>query len=194
MFAEPKSYMDFVLEIDEKLNQEEHIFIYDGFVDQEVTKFFSNQVKEKMDREGCDYLLANRVYHIMIECFQNILRHSNDPITGDFYDGDIRGFLSVGSNGTDYFVTTGNFIYGENLKNLSEKIEMVNSLDREGVKKLYKDTLKENRLNDRGGAGLGFIDMRKRTNNLIHYKSKKINDKTHFVVLFVTVSGGASEE
>ena len=47
--------------------------------------------------------------------------------------------------------------------------EVITSLDKEGLKQLYKHQIKEGRLSNKGGAGLGFIDIAKKTGNKIHF-------------------------
>ena len=47
----------------------------------------------------------------------------------------------------------------KNVESLKDKITQVNSLDKDGLKSLYKDVIKGGELSSKGGAGLGFIDM-----------------------------------
>lgn len=195
MSFDANEHLNYVLELDKRAKNKDHIFMYDGFVDQSVSKFFADQVKNKIDSENIDYLLANRLYHIMVECFQNIVRHSDDLLTGNHVKDTYRyGFLSVGKTDEFYFVTTGNIISKTNQVKLSAWLDKVNALDTDGVKKLYKEILRENRLNDRGGAGLGFVDMRKRTKNTIDYKLKELNEVCSFLVLNVKILINQAEE
>ena len=100
----------------------------------------------------------------------------------------MRGYISVGRNEGNYFVTTGNYIDTHKTDVLSKRLDVINDMSRDDVKQYYKQALKESRINEGGGAGLGFIDMIKRTGNPIGYKFKKINDATSFVVINAKVS------
>ena len=66
MSSTQEGYMSFVMDLDEKINMKEHIFVYDGFVDQELTKFFANKVNAILENTGVDFLVVKRIYHIMI--------------------------------------------------------------------------------------------------------------------------------
>ena len=48
--------------------------------------------------------------------------------------------------------------------------------------------MREGRLSDRGGAGLGFIDIAKKTGEKLIYSFLKINEKRSFFVLTSTIS------
>jgi hypothetical protein len=71
------------------------------------------------------------------------------------------------------------------LKNL---LEQVNSLDKEELTELYKKQIKEGRLSDKGGAGLGFIDIKRKTGRNLNYHFLPINEDTSFFLLTSTIS------
>ena len=52
-------------------------------------------------------------------------------------------------------------------------LDHINSLDLDGIKALYKEKIKASRLSETGGAGLGFIDMVKKTKNKLVYSFKE---------------------
>ena len=60
----------------------------------------------------------------------------------------------------------------------------------EAAKELYKKALIENKLSDKGGAGLGFIDIVKRTEKKLEYQINGINDTISFFVLIIRISKG----
>ncbi len=191
MLYSAEEYLDYVIELDKQAEGRDNIFVYKGYVDQEVSKFFANQVKARLDAEGMDYLLANRIYHIMVECFQNIIRHSAARPEGNPENeiSKIRGYLSVSKSDDFFMVTTGNSIEDEATKNLSAWLDKINALEQDELKKLYKEILRENKLNNRGGAGLGFVDMKKRTKNKIDYRICPLNEDNKFLILNVKIRG-----
>ena len=56
-----------------------------------------------------------------------------------------------------------------------------------GPKELYKQQIKRGRLSDKGGDGLGFIDMVRKTGEQLIYSLIKINNKISYFILKSTI-------
>ncbi|GAJ23666.1 unnamed protein product, partial [marine sediment metagenome] len=74
------------------------------------------------------------------------------------------------------------------IKALSTMLEHINSLDKKGLTQLYMKQLRKGRLSDRGGAGLGFIDIKRKTGKDLKYDFLPIDKDTSFFLLTSTVS------
>jgi hypothetical protein len=63
-------------------------------------------------------------------------------------------------------------------------LDEINSLDKDGLKSLYKEIIKSSSgLTDKGGAGLGFVDMARKSGQKLVYKFQDIDDQTSFFSL-----------
>ena len=123
----------------------------------------------------------------MVECLQNISKHADDFGTNEYmFSG--RGIFLVAKGKDDYTVTTGNAVENTKIEDLKKLLEQVNSLDKEELTELYKKQIKEGRLSDKGGAGLGFIDIKRKTGKNLDYHFLPINDDTSFFLLTSTIS------
>lgn len=92
------------------------------------------------------------------------------------------------SHGADcYNIITGNVIKNEKVESLRNSLEHVNSLDKEGLSTLFKQQIKEGRISEKGGAGLGFIDIAKKTGNKIEYQFKELNSEVSFFIITTTI-------
>ena len=130
-----------------------------------------------------------RVYHVMVECLQNICKHADQPETGlPKGDGSGTGIFIVGSSENDYTITTGNSISDDKVEGLRTVLEQINVLEPDELKALYKKQIKESRLSEKAGAGLGFIDIVEKTGNPIEFDFVDVNDKTSFFVMKTTVN------
>jgi hypothetical protein len=67
-------------------------------------------------------------------------------------------------------------------------LENINSLGKEELNDLYKKQIKEGRLSDKGGAGLGFIDIVRKTGKKLEYHFLPIDPNTSFFLLTSTIS------
>jgi len=54
----------------------EVILAYDGDVTHQVMKAFTQLVEEKLESENEDETTRRRLYHVLVECLQNINRHA----------------------------------------------------------------------------------------------------------------------
>ena len=55
-------------------------------------------------------------------------------------------------------------------------------MDEEALKETYKKMIKESVLSEKAGAGLGFIDIIKKTGNKVEFHFEPIDDKVSFFI------------
>ncbi len=48
-------------------------------------------------------------------------------------------------------------------------MEQINNLDKDGLKDLYKEIIKNTTISEKGGAGLGFVDMARKSGQPLEY-------------------------
>jgi hypothetical protein len=118
-----------------------------------------------------------------VECLQNISKHA-DSIDGE---EEKRGIVMVSHGKESYNIITGNVIKNEKVPSLKESLEKVNSLSKEDLAKLYRKQMREGTISDKGGAGLGLIDIAKKTGSKLNYQFKELNDEVSFFILTSTV-------
>ncbi len=76
-------------------------------------------------------------------------------------------------------------------RELKDKLDQINSLDKDGLKTLYKDIIKSGSgLTDKGGAGLGFVDMARKSGQKLEYGFESLGDGHSFFSLKTTVPRG----
>jgi hypothetical protein len=122
----------------------------------------------------------------MVECLQNISKHADDFTSSDFlFSG--RGIFLVSKGDNEYSVTTGNAVENDRIEELTKMLESINKMDKDELKALYKKQMKEGRLSEKGGAGLGFIDIKRKTGRDLEYHFLPISDDTSFFLLTSTI-------
>ena len=180
-------FKDFVLKFHNTMISENLTLVYEGEVTQAITKAFAAMAEGNIQGSDQGLAVKKRVYHVMVECLQNITKHADDMETGaPEYPGS--GIFLVSEDPHSFTITTGNVIANERIKSILDVLEQVNLLDRESLKALYKKQIKESRLSVKGGAGLGFIDIAKKTGNGLVYHFEPLNDITSFFILKTTIS------
>jgi len=182
-----KESLDFVYDFYVKMKKNNINLAYEGEITHQITKAFTSLAESSMVKEDDFNTVQKKVFHVMVECLQNISKHAenrNSIVTSK----DGRGIFMISKDESEYNVTTGNLINNDKVEKLREMLENINSLDKDGLKVLYKQQMREGRLSDRGGAGLGFIDIARKTGQKLVYSFLTINEKRSFFVLTSTIS------
>ena len=180
---------DDILEIDqlasfyEDLNRGNIIIVHHGMVNQELVRAFLSLAREKFKNTGDKKVVKKRVFNIMVECLQNINRHNVEVPNGK----NISSIFMIGIEDEDYFVITGNVMMKKNVSDLEGQIKKINTLDLEGISQEYAVVIKGGRIHERGGAGLGLLDIARRSGQKLEYSFKDIDESFSFFSLMTRV-------
>jgi hypothetical protein len=186
MKKDPKGFLEFVYEFYKTMKTHEISLVYEGEITHQITKAFTSLTESNMAREEESGQVQRKVFHVMVECLQNISKHAEDFGTNDFlYSG--RGIFMVSKGETEYTVTTGNAVDNSKIDDMKAMLEKINSMDKEELNELYKKQIKEGRLSEKGGAGLGFIDIKRKTGKRLEYHFLPIDDDISFFLLTSTI-------
>jgi hypothetical protein len=176
--------LSFLNSLHQTLQNKKIILAFEGGFTQNLTKNILSMTENNLKNE--EEVVKKKVFNVMVECLQNICKYADEvekPIT-TIQDG----IFMIGKNEEGYFLVSGNFINNKSISGLEEKIKEVNSLDKEGLKKLYKDTLTTTEIHQKGGAGLGLIDIARKSGNKLSYHFEQIDERISFYSLTTKVS------
>jgi hypothetical protein len=98
------------------------------------------------------------------------------------------GIFMIGKDEKGYFLVSGNFIYNNEIPILEAKINYVNSLDKTDLARLYKTKLQMTTLSDRGGAGLGLIDIARKSGQSLEYHFSQVDNAISFYTLTTRIA------
>jgi len=178
--------MNYIFDLHQKVREQNIILVYEGEFTQEITKSVLAMAERNMDSMGEESNIKRKVFNVMVECLQNVVKHSEESATK--MNTNTAVFL-LGKNEDSYIIGSGNPVSNESLLSLKEKLDKINNLDKEGLKQLYKDIIKSGSgLTEKGGAGLGFVDMARKSGHKLEYSFEEIDDKTSFFCLKTIVS------
>lgn len=181
-----KGFLEFVYEFYKSMKAHEITLVYEGEITHQITKAFTSLTESNMAKEDEPGTVQRKVFHVMVECLQNISKHADDFTSSDFlFSG--RGIFLVSKGDDEYSVTTGNAVENDRIEELTKMLENINMMDKDELKALYKKQMKEGRLSDKGGAGLGFIDIKRKTGRDLEYHFLPISDDTSFFLLTSTI-------
>ncbi|MEY3237029.1 MAG: hypothetical protein RI883_1130 [Bacteroidota bacterium] len=159
----------------EKFSKEEQRSIavnHFGVFSQDLVNSIANGVEEIMVSSGDQKKLIKRVFSILIEGLQNIRSHGEkDELNRQL------AFLFLCKNAASYKIVFGNIIQNEDRVILVEYLERINGLGLQELKDLYMNVLTNGFLSKKGGAGLGFLTMRIKSENVLKYSIENLDGK-----------------
>jgi hypothetical protein len=184
---DPKRFLEFVYEFYRSMKSHEITLVYEGEITHQITKAFTSLTESNMSKEEESGTVQRKVFHVMVECLQNISKHADDFGPEDYLFAG-RGIFMVSKRETEYTVTTGNAIDNKRIEETQKMLDHINSLDKDELNELYKKQMKEGRLSDKGGAGLGFIDIVRKTGRKLDYHFLPITPQTSFFLLTSSIN------
>lgn len=148
------------------LNDQGIILCYNGYMTEEILFGIGTTIKHKMAVKRADKHVAKGIFSLFVEQMQNVIRYSAEKESCDL-DGralTLRyGLLVVGMESDNhYFVACGNLVDRKDVTPLRNNLTHIKSLDQEGLKELFRRTLKGETPAGSLGAGVGFIDIARR--------------------------------
>lgn len=183
-----REFMEFVFQIHNSMVNNRILLVYEGEINQDITKAFATMTQKNLDEdEQTSVPIKKRVYHVMVECLQNIGKHSDNIESGES-EVPGNGIFMVSRSDKGFNVITGNAIANTRIEEITVMLNKVNEMTEDEIKSYYKQRILESRISDKGGAGLGFIDIVKKTGNKIEFHFEKLNDITSFFIVKTLIS------
>lgn len=170
-----------------KMEKDNIMLSFKGSVTSELLTSVLQIMESKMDRLNEPSKVKKKVYNILVEALQNLYHHL-DKQPDDAGKGFNTVIFMVGKDGDTYSIFTGNYINNENANKLKAKLDKINSLDAEELKTYYKEVLNNGMMSDKGGGGLGMIDIARKSGKKLDYDFQKVDDDHSFYSLNIKVA------
>jgi len=145
-------------------------------------------LKHKTVEKGIKLSFYKRILSVMIEALENIYKYSDQFENNHEILNKYLPTFCLDRNAHQYIIRTTNPIRNDHIPLLKEKIEFVNSRSPEELRLLYRQTIMNGKFTDKGGAGLGLIEIAKITGNPIEYGFDPVNNDFSIYNLILTFS------
>jgi hypothetical protein len=182
--------MSFNIENYFKEQKNENVILdYKGNIDSDVINRVLDAVEDKMMAINEQSKLRKKVYNVLVESLQNLYHHA-DKVPADFEDqtADRYGLLVVKKVDDGYVIVTGDFVDSAKREKLEEKIIRINRSTKEEIKELYKFILNHQKISEKGGGGLGLVDIARKTGHKLDYTFVDYNNEYSFFFLNILVN------
>jgi len=164
-----------------------HIMLsFKGEITSDIITMVLQIMETRLDSVSEKGSVKKRIFNVLVECMQNLYHHSEAEVAGDV--STRRAMLELFYDNDFYYILTGNFIKNGEIPPLKDRIDRVNSLSKDDLRKYYREILDNNQISDKGGADLGMIDMARKSGQKLDYNFSKVNDELSFFDLRVKVA------
>jgi hypothetical protein len=180
--------MNYIYDLHRTMMSQKLILVYDGDFTQETTKSILAMAERNLDSSGEDSGIKRKVFNVMVESLQNIVKHSSEQ---GLQAGSLiskSAIFMISKDDKRYCVMTGNPIPKTKVEKLTKNLNDLNAKDKEGLKELYKDIIKNTQISEKGGAGLGFVDMARKSGEKIEFTFNEMDPDYDFFCMKVNIS------
>ncbi|MFZ5570895.1 MAG: SiaB family protein kinase [Thermodesulfobacteriota bacterium] len=178
-------------DVKEGLSRRKVIFCFFGPISQVLMVEIGDILKKKMMLGETSKSVGARVFSVLVEQVQNIIRYSDEkyPVDTSVYQVDQLsvGIVSVGLEGDYCAVTSGNRVDNAKTVELRDRLEKIVGMSKEDLKLYYKEQRRVESDEAGKGAGLGFIEMARRAGRPLMYDIRRMDERHSFFTLKVLV-------
>ncbi|MCB9359729.1 MAG: hypothetical protein H6588_00370 [Flavobacteriales bacterium] len=132
--------------------------------------------------------IKKKVYNILVECLQNLYHHIDEDDKETAQNEKSALFMIRKNEDGEYSIMTGNYMAVENMDLMKNRLDKINSMDKDELKVYYKEVLNNGEMSAKGGGGLGMIDIARKSGKKLEYDFADVDDKFSFFSLNVKIA------
>lgn len=146
-------------EIYKRYENDDHVFSYAGHFSDALTDLLIDLKEEQQADQDLKKSYVRRSSYLLVECFQNVVRHGNEV-------EDVKdkfNFFQLRTKKDHQLIATSNPVIEKDKEIITDILKNLHNKSIDEIKALYTHTLSEGIGTERGGGGLGLIDIAKKT-------------------------------
>lgn len=156
---------------------------YFGEFSHSMINGLSESIEDLMISNGDSKTSIKRVFSMLIQGFQNIRAHGERDT-----EGVQSAFVVIAREKDVYRISLGNLILQKEKETIEHYFSRINPMSDSQLKDLYLDILNNGFFTRRGGAGLGFLIMRMKSEHPLGYSFQNIDDRLCFFRVEITIN------
>ena len=181
-----------LFEIYEDLKKKNIILSFKGDITPDLLTSILFVIEQKLDRYDESTKIKRKVFNVLVECLQNLYHHSDEDLENETISNEDAlkpsVIVMVAKNKEGYNILTGNMIPSENVGVLKNRLEEINELSKDELKELYLATLTDGKRSRKGGGGLGFLEIARKSGRELEFGIVPYNEKSSFFSLNVKIA------
>lgn len=163
---------------------------YGGFLTQTLISGITETLEYEADCHDLNSGLASNIFTIFIELAQNMMNYSKSI---EDENSKTEGIIVVGKKSDTVFYIDSQNIVSKNDKNIVDKVlTEIKSLNKDEIKKKYRELRRSGRGKHSKGAGIGFYEIAKRCSSFSH-KFIKLDEDIYIFYFEANISYAKKE-
>ena len=173
----------------ELLDKEGVIFSFSGTISQNILSSIAETIEKELHTTGVSFSLIQNIFAVFTEQMQNIMSYSNERICLGDNSFVSPGICVVGydKNVGHYYVSSANIVSQEGVPGLSEKLNKIIGMNKTELRQYYKELRRSGKETHGRGAGLGFLEMAKKSALPIQYTITQLDNNRSFFEIKVYI-------
>jgi hypothetical protein len=160
---------------------------YQGVINQEIILKTLSELEKLMDSFGEKLKITRKAFTIITECLQNIVRYADKTDSPDKHP-----IFIFARQENQYIIASGNLVSNEKAQKLQNRLHELNQMDWMGIQEAYRDVIRKNMKEkdperDRNSAGLGFIEMARKSEQKFVFKTFESEAGFQYFLLGITI-------
>ncbi|MGB8491774.1 MAG: SiaB family protein kinase [Bacteroidales bacterium] len=172
------------LELEEMMAENRMHMIWSGHLSEGIEEEVLSLTEARLSDEDVDARIQRRVFNIMVEILENVLKYNPGREPGEKYGMPVA---TVSIEDNKFLLTTGNLIHRERVTLLKEKLDVINSCDNSELKDLFYRSLSEQTIESDSTGNLGLISVARKSGSKLRYSIEDVNDRYSYFLLTVKV-------
>lgn len=165
-------------------------YIYRGYFSDEVIDHILVLVERQLEFNGESHKIRKKAYNIMVEGLQNITRHQSNAES----DVEKIGIFCLKKINNRYYITTGNQVGNKDVIKLVSMLDKLNGMNKEELRNYYVELLNNGSFSEKGGAGIGLVDMARKSESKLYYNFKSVDTENQFFYLKICLDSQLNDE
>lgn len=171
-------------QVEEVLKSEGIIFLtYGGLITQTLVSGLANTLEIEAENNRMGTNLATKILTIFIEMSQNIMNYAQLPEFSSI-KSNLKALIIVGYNESEheYFIYSRNVLDNSSVDTVRQRLSEIEGLSRDELRQLYRERRRDMSNKHNKGAGIGFIEIARRSDQLEYDFHQRTDGYTFFSI------------
>jgi len=184
-----------MLEYKKMLSDSDISVIYSGPIWASGIDGLADMMLKRLEFDEVSTSASQSVFSVFIEQINNMMMYSAEKDSKSDTEGNAvevsKGIFILGVQKDSYFIQTGNLVSNYSAEILKERIDYLNTLDKQELRQYQRERMKADNDNlESKGAGLGLIVVARRATSPIEYEFEPYDDQRQYFTMYISIGQG----
>lgn len=147
-------------------------FLFQGSYNDDMTEGILELTEYNLENFEGLTKMKKKISFLIVECFQNIVRHGQ--VGAEYVIPE--GVFITRNRGNINYISSINYINNDVVEPLKKALDEIKTLSKDELKAFYLKTLVDGSMSEKGGAGLGLIELARKSSLPLSYDFEKVDD------------------